>query len=254
MKKSLIFLLFASILLVLIINKNNLRDLQIVMPLKTENTSETSQKQTIRENFTQNQEQFQVKTNITNQTEGGEGTPGSSSVTGGTSSQQIPSVVSLEIFDLCSGKRLNESFSLSEGGTAKCLNQKPPYFVLIEKNSTHISTSIINVTFFNDVYEANDTWILVYYLYIQDIYSVANDLEEIYFLPPSNYLKLGNYTKHIIWERENGQLIPTKMIAIVPFYVNKNITITQWTTYNFYVRASSKDYSVGNISIMVKEK
>ena len=86
------------------------------------------------------------ETNNTNKTEplppgGAPKQPESNKQETGTTA---PKALTLEITDICSGKFENV-FSVSEG-MQSCLNEKSPYFILLEKNSTRLQTSFYNVT------------------------------------------------------------------------------------------------------------
>ena len=156
--------------------------------------------------------------------------------------------LTLKIIDICSGK-LIEVFSISEG-TRKCLNAPSPYNVLIEKNSTHILASILNENGFNETFEINDT-VLIYFLFAEDVSTISKEIDSIY-LEGSEYFFLGDYELHTIWERDSsGNLHVSKMIVVIPLYINKEVESKEYTL-TFYLSALNKSFYLGSVKITVK--
>ena len=115
--------------------------------------------------------------------------------------------LTLKIVDICSGKFKNV-YSISEG-TRKCLNAPSPYNILIEKNSTHLMTSVLNENGFNETFEINDT-VLIYFLFAEDVATISKEIDKIY-LEGSNYFFLGNYELQTIWKaNSSGNLYISK--------------------------------------------
>jgi hypothetical protein len=156
--------------------------------------------------------------------------------------------LTLKIVDICSGK-LENVFSISEG-TRKCLNAPSPYNILIEKNSTHLKTSILNENGFNETFEINDT-VLIYFLFAEDVATISKEIEKIY-LEGSDYFFLGNYELQTIWEADSsGNLYISKMIVVLPLYVKKEVESGNYTL-TFYLSALNRTFYLGEIKITVK--
>ena len=158
--------------------------------------------------------------------------------------------LTLKIYDICSG-RLENVFSISEG-TRKCLNLPSPYDILLEKNSTHIITSILNENGFNETFEINDT-VLIYFLFAEDVATISKEIDKIY-LDGSEYFYLGDYELQTIWEVDSsGTLYISKMIVILPLYVKKDVKDGNYTL-TFYLNALNKDFYLGKMNFLVKNK
>ena len=156
--------------------------------------------------------------------------------------------LTLKIYDICSGK-LENVFSISEG-TRKCLNSPSPYDILLERNSTHIITSILNENGFNETFEINDS-VLIYFLFAEDVATISKEIDKIY-LDGSEYFYLGNYELQTIWEVDSsGNLYISKMIVILPLYVNKEVIDGEYLL-TFYLSTQNKSFYLGDIKIIVK--
>jgi len=193
------------------------------------------------------------KTNETNQTGGGK--PGSSPLPGSVPSQQestttLPKALTLEIIDICSGK-FEEVFVVSEG-MRYCLNQKYPYYIILEKNSTHLHTSFYNTSGFNETYELNES-VLMFYIFVEDVASVSTIIQSFYIEGDINFY-LGNYDLHTIWERDaSGNLAISKMIVALPLNVKNTVsTDNEWKEIKFYLNIPDKTYYLGNLWVLVK--
>jgi len=158
--------------------------------------------------------------------------------------------LTLKIYDICSGK-LENVFSISEG-TRKCLNSPSPYDILLEKNSTHIITSILNENGFNETFEINDT-VLIYFLFAEDVATISKEIDKIY-LDVSEHFYLGNYELQTIWEADSyGNLYISKMIVILPLYVKKDVEDGDYTL-TFYLNALNKDFYLGKMNLLVRSR
>ena len=174
-----------------------------------------------------------------------------------TSQQGIPiqhknytKPLTLKIYDICSGK-LENIFSISEG-TRKCLNLPSPYDILLEKNSTHIITSILNENGLNETFEINNT-LLIYFLFAEDVATISKEIDKIY-LDGSEYFYLGNYELQTIWEADSyGNLYISKMIVILPLYVKKDVEDGNYTL-TFYLNALNKDFYLGKMNLLVRSR
>jgi len=156
--------------------------------------------------------------------------------------------LTLKIVDICSGK-LENVFSISEG-TRKCLNAPSPYSILLEKNSTHFKTSILNENGFNETFEINDT-ILIYFLFAEDVATISKEIEKIY-LDGSDYFFLGNYELQTIWEADSsGNLYISKMVVVLPLYVKKEVGNGNYTL-TFYLSVLNRTFYLGEAKIILK--
>jgi hypothetical protein len=161
-------------------------------------------------------------------------------------------VLTLEITDICSGK-FEDVFIVSEG-MQNCLNKKYPYYILLEKNSTHLQTSFYGVSGFNETYELNDS-IQIFFIFAEDVASVSTIIESLEVEGSSDFY-LGDYTLHTIWERDaNGNLYISKMIVALPLNVKNTVPISnEWKELKLYLNIPNKTYSLGNLWVLVKEK
>jgi hypothetical protein len=175
---------------------------------------------------------------------GGAGTAGSG--TSGSETVIPPSkVLTLEITDICDGK-LENAFTVSEG-MMQCLNQKSPYYIVLEKNSTGFATSFYNVTGFNETFDLNSTS-PIFFVFAEDVASVKESIQSFYIEGSPDFY-LGDYDLHTIWERDQNQdLYIAKIIVALPLYV-KNTTIPngEWSELKFYLNTSDKNYYLGNL-------
>lgn len=159
--------------------------------------------------------------------------------------------LTLEIIDICSGK-LEDVFAVSEG-VRYCLNKKHPYFIILEKNLTHIQTSFYNETGFNETYELNEST-LIFFLFAEDIASVSKVVQAFYIEGNPGFY-LGDYNLHTIWEKDpTGNLYISKMIAALPLYIKNTVSSTEWSELKFYLGVPNKNYYLGSLWIFVKEK
>jgi hypothetical protein len=165
-------------------------------------------------------------------------------------SKEASKAITLEIFDICSGKL--DLLTISEGAT-KCLNKKFPYQIILQKNSTHLET-IFSQGGFSEIYELNES-LLIFYLFAEDVASVSYEIQSL-SLEGSNDFKLGDYYLHTIWENDaSGNLKISKMIIAFPLYVNGNIKASnEWKEIKFYLNIPNKTFYLGNLFVLVKEK
>ncbi|MHA1743025.1 MAG: hypothetical protein ACTSV6_02090 [Candidatus Heimdallarchaeota archaeon] len=187
-------------------------------------------------------------TNVTNATEPAqpEGAPAHQE------SESPPKVLTLEIVDICSGK-LESVLGISEG-VRYCLNKKYPYYIVLEKNQTHIQTSFSDLSGFNETYELNES-ALIFFVFVEDVASVSKEIQSFYIEGSSDFY-LGEYDLHTIWERDaNGELYISKIIVGLPLYVKETISPSdEWQELKFYLKTPNKDYYLGNLWFLVKEK
>jgi len=156
--------------------------------------------------------------------------------------------LTLEIIDLCSGKL--DLFTVSEGATS-CLNKKGPYYIIVEKNSTHLKVSLQNESF-EEVYELNSTDPILF-IFAEDVASVSHEIES-FMIEGSTEFHLGEYYLHTIWEKDtSGNLTISKMIVALPLYVDSNIAPSnEWKELKFYLKIPNKTYYLGSLFVFVK--
>jgi hypothetical protein len=199
--------------------------------------------------------------NETNAT-GGAGLPSEKTsqpgnATEGVSEQQelvnVSKALTLEIIDICSGN-LENSTSISEGGISKCLNRKYPYYIVLEKNSTHFQTSFYNISGFNETYAINES-ILIYFVFVEDVASVSTFIQS-FQIQGSTYFYFGGYTLYTTWKEDaSGNLFISKMTVALPLYVKRDVPATnEWNELKFYLNIPNKNYYLGDLWVLVKEK
>ncbi len=165
-------------------------------------------------------------------------------------SKNVSKVISLKITDICSAK-MEEITSITEGLTS-CLNKEAPYFIVFEKNSTHLKFYLYNESF-GEAYNLSNE-VLIFYLVVEDISSIEEEMQDFYLEGEfKDYFRIGNYSKNVVKISEGGVWKITKILAILPIYAKSDIASTsEWKKLNFYLRTFTKDYFVGNIWIFVK--
>jgi hypothetical protein len=198
----------------------------------------------------------QTAGNQTNETSGN--VSGAGGGAGGSQQQPTPQtnaskVITLEITDLCEGKK-GEVTAISEG-MGFCLNQKYPYYLVFQLNESNLTTWVYNVSRFEESYNLeNET--TVYYLFVEDVSTVTREIEEFYMLTNAKGFYLGNYTLYTIWYSDptTGEMIIAKMIAAIPLNVDKNsIQKTEgWEEIKFYLKTALKDFYLGNLFVEIK--
>ncbi|MEM5879527.1 MAG: hypothetical protein QXU74_03485 [Candidatus Aenigmatarchaeota archaeon] len=156
--------------------------------------------------------------------------------------------LTLELIDICSGKL--DLFIISEGATS-CLNKKPPYYIILEKNSTHLKASLQGEDF-AEVYELNSTD-PIFFIFAEDVASVSHEIQS-FTLEGSSEFSLGEYYLHTIWERgASGNLAISKMIVALSLYVDKDIAASNgWKELKLYLNIPNKTYYLGNLWVSVK--
>jgi len=164
--------------------------------------------------------------------------------------KEAAKAITLEIVDICSGKL--DLFAVSEGIT-KCLNKKYPYQIILEKNSTHLTTRFYGIEGFEESYDLNET-ITIFYIFAEDVASVSHEIQSFSLEGDPNF-GLGQYHLFTIWEKDaSGNLTISKMIVALPLQVNGNISASEeWKELKFYLNTPNKTYYLGNISFLVKK-
>lgn len=191
------------------------------------------------------------KINESNQTQAGGGGSGGSAEPTITTTATIPAVLTLEIVDICSGK-LESVFTVSEG-VRRCANQKYPYYIEITKNSSNMTTKLLGDNGFIELFDINYSG-PIYYLFVEDVASVSNIIES-FSMEGSKDFYLGDHDLHTIWERsQTGNLYISKIIAILPLYIEKNATTSSQKELKIYLNIPNKTFYVGNFFALVNEK
>jgi hypothetical protein len=167
---------------------------------------------------------------------------------GAPTGKEAERALTLELIDICSGKL--DLFTVSEGAT-NCLNKKPPYYVVLEKNSTHLKVSLQNESF-EEVYELNSTSPILF-IFAEDVASVSHEIES-FTIEGSTEFHLGEYYLHTIWEKDaSGNLAISKMIVALSLYVDSDIAPSnEWKELKFYLKIPDKTYYLGNLFVLVK--
>lgn len=146
----------------------------------------------------------------------------------------------LEIFDIC---------SINTG----CVDEKVPYYMILDKNDTHLEVSFYEGIGFNDVLKLLDSTSFAN-LFIQDLATLPEETEtvEIYGAL-GKYFSIGNYNIQSVLEGRAKGVQPTKQIMIATLNVDKNIEETsEWSQVKFYLKSSENLYYVGDIWFFVK--
>ena len=257
MKRGIIVIIILCIALFLLIAPKIPMKFSIPLNISQKNESKEIENRTSEEisNLTKTERSFNEEKEVGEEegvVEGGsEGGIGSSS----ESRQKISSekVLSLRIFEICSGKPVENMSSMIEGGGVFCLNKEYPYYVIFEYNSTHLNSYFVNESIFNQSFERNGE-ILVYYLYAEDVSSIATEIDSINLYSNINNFRIGNYTLHTVWERVDGNMEITKMIVVFPLYFTQFSEVDEWTQLNFTLKTGEKEYFLGNMFVKIKEK
>lgn len=162
--------------------------------------------------------------------------------------EKAEKALTLEIVDICSGKL--SLLTVSEGAIY-CLNKKFPYYVVIEKNSTHLKTSLEGEDFV-EVYEKNES-VLIFFIFAEDVATVSHEIQSL-TLEGSKDFYIGEYYLHTIWERGvSNNLEISKMLVAIPLYVSSSINSTkEWKELKFYLNIPNKTYYLGNLWVLVK--
>ena len=193
--------------------------------------------------------QFQNLTNESKPSEGGGETP---SITPSFSAN-ISEVLTLKIVGICSGIPVEGVSATIEGGGTFCFNEESPYFIIFEQNSTHIISYFYNQTDLSETLNKTEST-LVYYLYAEDVHTIANKIDNIRIFSNVSCFKIGNYTLHTVRENVNGELKVTKMIVIFPLYMEDCSPLHKWEKLNFILSAEGRDYYLGSMFVKIKEK
>ena len=162
--------------------------------------------------------------------------------------KEAEKALTLGLIDICSGKL--DLLKVSEGIT-HCLNKKSPYYIIIEKNSTHLTTSLQGENF-SEIYELNDS-VLIFYIFAEDVASVSHEIQS-FTLEGSPEFHLGEYYLHTIWEKDSSNnLTISKIIVALSLYVDGNITTSnEWKELKLYLNVPNKTYYLGNLWVLVK--
>ncbi len=190
--------------------------------------------------------------NLTNESKLSGGSGEISSIIPG-SSANVSEVLSLKIVGICSGIPVEGVSATIEGGGTFCFNKESPYFIIFEQNSTHIISYFYNQTDLSETLNKTDST-LVYYLYAEDVHTIANKIDNIRILSNISCFKIGNFVLHTVKENVNGELKVTKMIVIFPLYMKDCTTLDKWGKLNFILSAEGKNYYLGSLFVKIKEK
>ncbi len=190
--------------------------------------------------------------NLTNESKLSGGSGEISSIIPG-SSANVSEVLSLKIVGICSGIPVEGVSATIEGGGTFCFNKESPYFIIFEQNSTHIISYFYNQTDLSETLNKTDST-LVYYLYAEDVHTIANKIDGIQVLSNVSCFRVGNYTLHTVRENMNGELKITKIVVIFPLYMENCNPFSKWEKFSFILSAEGKDYYLGSMFVKIKER
>ncbi|HLC59623.1 MAG TPA: hypothetical protein VJH34_03805 [archaeon] len=181
---------------------------------------------------------------------GGGGAGGSGSV-GSQQSGGTPAgpTINLEIFGICAGSVVNEAYPFDDEPEL-CLQQNPPYYVILNKNATQIlSTVFYDESGFNATYDISLGSVQVFNVYIQDLASLGETQglgDEIKFAGDvGDYFSTSSFTKTDLGN---------KIIAAAPIFVDSNIPVTtDWKRLELYFNTPQGYYFIGNLWVYVIE-
>lgn len=157
----------------------------------------------------------------------------------------------LNIFDICSAT--NETYThFAEGGVKWCLNQPYPYYMVIERNETHLKTSFYGNIGFNETYLLEDNTAIAR-LYVEDISGVEELIQGLSSESSiSDFMALGEYSFDTIWQSVGGELKIVKEILSFPLILKRNIQVSSdWNRIDFYVVTEIKNYYLGSMYIFI---
>ncbi len=159
--------------------------------------------------------------------------------------------VDAKIVDICSGK-LKEIKSVTEG-LQVCLNKEAPYYIILERNSTHLKTSFYYGGFNQTFNFTNDT--LIFYVFIENLKEEEPYIEG--FIASGNassFISLGEPYYAYSWEKIEGKLVKKRVMAILPIFVKYNFEVNRkWNDLIVSLRINRKLYQIGICYVFTKE-
>lgn len=149
--------------------------------------------------------------------------------------QSYTKVPYLEIFDICI--------------RAGCMEQKAPYYIVLDKNETHLILSFYG-TGLNETHVLSDS-ISISNVFVQDLATLPEEVEgiEIYGAL-KDYFSL-SYTIESVLEGRVKGVQAGKEMMIITLNVDKNIVSTEWSAIKFYLRTAKDFYYLGDIFFFI---
>ena len=135
----------------------------------------------------------------------------------------------------------------SSKGMVYCLNQKYPYYLIMELNDSNLTTWISGKPETEESFNIS-VENTIYYLFVGDLSDI--DIESFYMVSNvTDYFFIGDYFTYTTQKDENEK----ELIAVLPFNVNnETINSTEdWEEIKFYLKSSLKDFYLGNLFVKI---
>jgi|GEM_PF-5949573 len=166
------------------------------------------------------------------------------------SNYNVSRKINLEIFDICSGK-MEESETIGEGGIKVCLNEKPPYYIILKKFDSFLNTSFYEGKGFEETYNFTQP-VTIFYIFIQDLLTVPGWEGFEIFGDLKDHFSLGDYHLINIWEPSAQEFNVTKQIVSLPLIAHPSIQKTgNWSSLEFYLKKDLDLYYIGKLWLFV---
>ena len=146
-------------------------------------------------------------------------------------------VISIEVFGFCSANVGPESSSL-ESSEFCIIKDILPYYLVLERNSTHMKTSFYENIGFNETYDISIP-VTIFRVFISTAGMEGNIQSIEAYGPLREYFSLGSYTVDGDW-------------MSLPLSINPAVPISNdWTYLNFYVTTTNYIYSIGDVWFLI---
>lgn len=155
----------------------------------------------------------------------------------------------LEIFDMCSADTAIGDYP----EVSYCLGLKSPYYVILQKNNSTITTSFYGGIGYTKTYSFSDPT-PIFQIFVHDLYTLSENVEGIeMYGSNASYFSIGTYIERDVLEPETERLSVQKSMKnvralIFPLYVNDSIpSYSNWDQLNFYLRTDQNLYPIGDL-------
>ncbi len=180
-----------------------------------------------------------------NETIGGGGGGGGGAA--GTSSPAGPAVM-LEIFEICAGDMPDE-VNIFENSSEFCLNKKNPYYIILDKNSTHLKTNFSGTSGFNRTYDIYPS-VRAFIIYIRDLNTLGTGLSGF----PDEIIFTGSMRDYVSVSSFEQGTFGSTAYASVPLNIASSIPATaQWENLKVYLNTPLGEYFIGDIWLFVTQ-